>query len=161
MSKLSRVRTEEWICSATLQRLQLGGAETGLCLCTAAQKSAKRTVAPATDCISRLLTLNERLRMLIRQSKFTSTNYVSGYKSNKAWYQLSHRLASAALPLHADVATVDQAEKPQMPIRHEWVIVSGWWRGGGGIWWHKGVCYNVLRHFMLLSFPDLACEKCF
>lgn len=67
--------------------------------------------------------------MLIRQSKFTSTNYVSSFKSNKAWYQLSHSLASAALPLHADVAMVDQAEKPQMPIRHEWVIVSG---GAGG-----------------------------
>lgn len=89
--------------------------------------------------------------MLIRQSKFTSTNYVSSFKSNKAWYQLSHSLASAALPLHADVAMVDQAEKPQMPIRHEWVIVS---RGGGG-WWHKGVCYNVLRHSVFPSFPDI------
>lgn len=63
--------------------------------------------------------------MLIRQSEFTSTNYVSSYESNKAWYQLSRSLASTALPLHADVAMVDQAEKLQMPIRHEWVIVSG------------------------------------
>ena len=60
-------------------------------------------------------------------------------------------MPSTALPLHADVAMVDQAEKPQMPIRHEWVIVSGGW-------WHQGVCYNVLRHFVFLSIPDIASD---
>lgn len=93
--------------------------------------------------------------MLISQGKFTSTNYVSSNKSNKAWYQLNHSLAATALPLHADLATVDQAEKPQMPIRHEWLIVSG--RGGLG-WWHKGVCYNVPRHCGFLSLPDIASD---